>query len=83
MLLVCCQFILKSISIHASLSGSSLHICIGGQSNPYSNTRKNIENIAVSVVIRSVILSFNVFKLYIVVQGPELQWFLKVKDDLS
>ena len=44
---------------------------------------KNIENIAVSVVIRSVILSFNVFKLYIVVQGPELQWFLKVKDDLS
>ena len=44
---------------------------------------KNIENIAVSVVIRSVILSFNVFKIYIVVQGPELQWFLKVKDDLS
>ena len=46
---------------------------------------KNIENIAVSVVIRSVILSFNVFKLYIVhvVQGPELQWFLKVKEDLS
>ena len=43
----------------------------------------NIENNAVSVVIRSVILSFNVFKLYIVVQGPELQWFLKVKDDLS
>ena len=42
-----------------------------------------ILNIAVSVVIRSVILSFNVFKLYIVVQGPELQWFLKVKDDLS
>ena len=80
MFLVCCQFILKSISIHVSLSGSSLHICIGGQSNPYNNTRKNI---AVSVVIRSVILSFNVFKLYIVVQGPELQWFLKVKDDLS
>ena len=78
MFLVCCQFILKSISIHVSLSGSSLHICIGGQSNPYNNTRKNIENIAVSVVIRSVI-----FKLYIVVQGPELQWFLKVKDDLS
>ena len=44
---------------------------------------KNIENIAVSVEIRSVILSFNVFKLYIVVQGPELQWFLKVKDDFS
>ena len=80
MFLVCCQFILKSISIHVSLSGSSLHICIGGQSNPYNNTRKNI---AVSVVIRSVILSFNVFKLYIVVQGPELQWFLKIKDDLS
>ena len=80
MFLVCCQFILKSISIHVSLSGSSLHICIGGQSNPYNNTRKNI---AVSVVIRSVILSFNVFKIYIVVQGPELQWFLKVKDDLS
>ena len=84
MFLVCCQFILKSISIHVSLSGSSLHICIGGQSNPYNNTRKNIKNIAVSVVIRSVILSFNIFfKLYIVVQGPELQWFLKVKEDLS
>ena len=83
MFLVCCQFILKSISIHVSLSRSSLRICIGGQSNPYNNTRKNIENIAVSVVIRSVILSFNVFKLYIVVQGLELQWFLKVKDDLS
>ena len=82
MFLVCCQFILKSISIHVSLSGSSLHICIGGQSNPYNKTR-NIENIAVSVVIRSVILSFNVFKIYILVQGPELQWFLKVKDDLS
>ena len=68
MFLVCCQFILKSISILVSLSGSSLHICIGGQSNTYNNTRKNIENIAVSVVIRSVILSFNVFKLYIVVQ---------------
>ena len=81
--LVCCQFILKSISMHVSLSGSSLHICICGQSNPYNNTRKNIENIAVSVVIRSVILSFNVFKLYIVVQGSELQWFLKVKEDLS
>ena len=80
MFLVCCQFILKSISIHVSLSGSSLHICIGGQSNPYNNTRKNI---AVSVVIRSVILSFNVFKLYIEIQGPELQCFLKVKDDLS
>ena len=76
MFLVCCQFILKSISIDVSLSGSSLHICIDGQSKPYNNTRKNIENIAVSVVIRS--LSFNVFKLYIVVQGPELQWFLKV-----
>ena len=59
-----------SISIHVSLSGSSLHICKGGQSNPYNNTHKNIENIAVSVVIRSVILSFYVFKLYIVVQGP-------------
>ena len=82
MFLVCCQFIFKSISIHLSLSGSSLNICIGGQSNPYNNTRKNIENIAVSVVIRSVILSFNVLKLYIVVQGPKLQWFLKVKDDL-
>ena len=58
MFLVCCQFILKSISIHVSLSESSLHICIGGQSNPYNNTHKNIENIAVSVVIRSVILSF-------------------------
>ena len=73
MFLVCCQFILKSISIHVSLSGSSLHICIGGQSNPYNNTRKNI---AVSVVIRSVILSFNLFKLYIVVQGPD--FFLMV-----
>ena len=82
MFLVCCQFIFKSISIHVSLSGSSLHISIGGQSNPYNNTSKNI---AVSVVIRSVILSFNVFKLNInvAVQGPELQWFLKVKDDLS
>ena len=28
-----------------------------------TNTRKNIEDIAISVVIRSVILSFNVFKL--------------------
>ena len=83
MFLVCCQFILKSISINVSLSRSSLHICIGGQSNPYNNTRKNIENIAVSVVIRSVILSFNVFKLYIVVQGPELQCLFKVKDGLS
>ena len=83
MFLVCRQFILKSISIPVSLSGSSLHFCIGGQSNPYNNTRKNIENIAVSVVIRSVILSFNVFKLYIVVQGPKLQCLLKVKDDLS
>ena len=51
--------------MHVRLSGSSLHICIGGQSYPYNN-------IAVSVVIRSVILSFNVLKLYIVVQGPEL-----------
>ena len=48
-----------------------------------TNTRKNIEDITVSVVIRSVILSFNVFKLYIVVQGPELQCLLKVKEDLS
>ena len=48
-----------------------------------TNTRKNIEDIAVSVVILSVILSFNVFKLYIVVQGPELQSLLKVKEDLS
>ena len=48
-----------------------------------TNLRKNIEDITVSVVIRSVILSSNVFKLYIVVQGPELQWFLKVKEDLS
>ena len=48
-----------------------------------TNTRKNIEDIAVLVVIRSVILSFNVFKLYIVVQGPELQCLLKVKEDLS
>ena len=40
-----------------------MHICIGGQSNPYNNTGKNI---AVSVVIHSVILSFNVFNLYIV-----------------
>ena len=48
-----------------------------------ANTHKNIEDIAVSVVIRSVILSFNVFKLYIVVQGPELQCLLKVKEDLS
>ena len=50
-----------------------------------TNTRKNIEDIAVSVVhlIRSVILSFNVFKLYMVVQGTELQFLLKVKEDLS
>ena len=48
-----------------------------------TNTRKNIEGIAVSVVIRSVILSFNVLKLYLVVQGPELQCLLKVKEDLS
>ena len=46
---------------------------------------KILKKIAVSVVIRSVILSLNVFKLYIVhvVQGPELQWFLKVKEDLN
>ena len=62
MFLVCCQFILKSISRHVSLSESSMHICIGGQSNPYNNTRKNIENIAVSVVIRSVILSLTFLK---------------------
>ena len=49
-----------------------------------TNTRKNIEDIAVLVVIRSVVLSFNVFKFYmIVVQGPELQRLLKVKEDLS
>ena len=48
-----------------------------------TNTRKNIEDSAVSVVIRSVILSFNVFKLCIEVQGPELQCLLKVKEDLS
>ena len=34
--LVCCQFILKSISIHVSLSVFSLHISIGGQNNPYN-----------------------------------------------
>ena len=50
---------------------------------PLRSIRKNIEVIAVSVVIHSVILSFNVFKLYIVVQGPELQCLLKVKKDLS
>ena len=50
-----------------------------------TNTRKILKDIAVSVVhvIRSVILSFRVFKLYIVVQGPELQSLLKVKEDLS
>ena len=48
-----------------------------------TNTRKNIEDSVLSVVIRSVILSFNVFKLYIEVQGPELQCLLKVKEDLS
>ena len=48
-----------------------------------TNTRKNIEDSAVSVVIRSVILYFNVFKLCIEVQGPELQCLLKVKEDLS
>ena len=36
-----------------------------------TNTRKSTEDIAVSVAIRFVILSLNVFKLYIVVQGPE------------
>ena len=46
-------------------------------------TRKNIEDIAVSGVIRSVISYFNVLKLYIVVQGPELQCLLKVKEDLN
>ena len=61
----------------------SLHICIGGQKNHITNTRKNIEEIAVSVVICSVILSFNVFKLYIVVQGPELQCLLKDKEDFK
>ena len=55
---------------------------MGGQNIHITNTRKNIEDIAVSV-IRSVILSFNVFKLYIVVQGPELQFLLKVKEDIS
>ena len=48
-----------------------------------TNTRKNIEDSAVSVVIRSVILSFNVFELCIEVQGPELQWLLKVKEGLN
>ena len=48
-----------------------------------TNTRKNIEDIAVLVLIRSVVLSFNVFKFYIVVQGPGLQYLLKVKEDLS
>ena len=48
-----------------------------------TNTRRNIEDFAVSVVIRSVILSFNVFKLYIVAESPELQCLLKVKEDLS
>ena len=50
-----------------------------------TNTRKNIEDIAVSVVICSVILSFNVFKLYIVVHctGPENTMPPKVKEDLS
>ena len=48
-----------------------------------TNTRKNIEYIAVLVVIRSVVLSYNVSKFYIVVQGPELQCLLKVKEDLS
>ena len=48
-----------------------------------TNTRKNVEDIAVLVVVRSVVLSFNVFKFYIVVQGPELQCLLKVKEDLS
>ena len=46
------------------------------------NTRKNIQDIAVSVVTRSVILSFKVFKLYIVFQGTELQCLLKVKEDM-
>ena len=36
---------------------------IGGQSNHTTNTRKNIDDIAVLVVIRSVVLSFNVFFL--------------------
>ena len=81
--LVCFQFILKSICIHVSLSGFSLHIRIGGLNKSYNKYPLNIEDIAVSVVIRSVILSFNVFKLYIVVQGPELQCLFKVKGDLS
>ena len=33
--LVCCQFILKSINIHVSLSGFSLHIRIGGLNKLY------------------------------------------------
>ena len=57
-----------------SLVGKIIHI---------TNTRKNIEGIAVSVVIRSVILSFNVFILYIVVEGLELHCLLKVKEVLS
>ena len=48
-----------------------------------TNTRKNIEDIAVLVLIRSVVLSFNVFKFYIVVQGLELQCLLKVKETKS
>ena len=48
-----------------------------------TNSRKNIEDIAVSVVIRSLILSFNVLKLYVVIQGPELHCLHKVKEDLS
>ena len=47
-----------------------------------TNTRKNIEDIAVSVFF-CFFLSFNDFKLYIVVQGLELQCLLKVKEDLS
>ena len=48
-----------------------------------TNTRKILKILQFRGVIRSVILSFNVLKLYIVVQGPELQCLLKVEGDLS
>ena len=40
------------MSIHVSLSAFSLHICIGGQNNPYNKYRTNIEDIAVSVELQ-------------------------------